>query len=376
MLASRSSSLFRVAAQSAKRPLANPATLLRARPFSSDDVKVPVAEALATTTKALEMIGWDNYDAKLQATIMVSAQSCGNNQGLVKMYQPALMAPSPGAQKPVIERDTPSSAIVNANQSPGMVAAGMAAEIVTNKLKNDGVSIAVVGSHNTCTSSGQMAYYAGKIAQTGAIGIACGNSPEFVAVTEGAKAVFGTNPIAFGIPVAGQNPLLFDMATSATTLFGVLTAKAAGQQLPEKVAYGKDGKYTRDPSQALPMDGGAIATFGAHKGAGLALMIELLGGVLANGAVLGQCESKMTAKSWGHLMIAINPDKLVDDFAGKSKSVIEAVKASKGAGFPDIILPGSIEDRIRTETEATGVLDVGKAVWDVIQETAKNGLPK
>jgi L-2-hydroxycarboxylate dehydrogenase (NAD+) len=369
-LASRA--LFRVAA----RPLAGRAALLGSRPFSSDNLSIPVDEALAKTKQALMKIGWDDSDALTQATIMVSAQSCGNNQGLVKMYQPALMAPAPGAEKPTVEKDTPSTAIVNAHQSPGMVAASMAADLAVEKLKSPGVNISVVGAHNTCTSSGQMAYYAGKIAASGNIGIVCGNSPEFVAVTEGAKAVFGTNPIAFGIPVKDANPLLFDMATSATTLFGVLTAKAAGQKLPEKCAYGKDGKFTTDPSEALPMDGGAIATFGAHKGAGLALMVELLGGVLANGAVVGQCESKMTAKSWGHLMIAINPSALVDDFEGKSAAVIAAVRASKGAGFPDIILPGQIEDGIRKKTAASGNLEVGKAVWDVILKTAEEGLPK
>ena len=43
------------------------------------------------------MIGWDEEDAALQAEIMTAAELCGNNQGLVKMYQPALMAPAPGA---------------------------------------------------------------------------------------------------------------------------------------------------------------------------------------------------------------------------------------------------------------------------------------
>ena len=57
----------------------------------------------------------------------------------------------------------------------------------------------------------------------------------------GGKAVFGTNPIAFGIPQAGAPPMTFDMATSAIALFGVLTAKAKGEPLPEGVAYKADG---------------------------------------------------------------------------------------------------------------------------------------
>ena len=62
---------------------------------------VTIAEAEKKTAQALQKVGWDEEDAALQAEIMTAAELCGNNQGLVKMYQPALMAPSPGAAKPV-----------------------------------------------------------------------------------------------------------------------------------------------------------------------------------------------------------------------------------------------------------------------------------
>ena len=114
----------------------------------------------------------------------------------------------------------------------------------------------------------------------GVIGIALANSPEFVAAAPGGKACFGTNPIAFGIP-SSSGPLCFDMATSAIALFGVLTSKAKGEPLPPNVAYGKDGGWTTDAAEAL--EGGAIATFGGHKGAGLSLCVELLAGAIEHG---------------------------------------------------------------------------------------------
>ena len=94
-----------------------------------------------------------------------------------------------------------------------------------------------------------------------------------------------------------------------------------------QVAYKADGSgFTSDPAEAL--EGGAIATFGGHKGAGLSLCVEMLAGVLSGGAVLGQCESKKAAKNWGHTLIAIDPAMLVDDFDAKAASVLQAVKAS------------------------------------------------
>merc|ERR1712087_1019142 len=116
------------------------------------------------------------------------------------------------------------------------------------------------------------------------------------------------------------------MATSAVALFGVLSAKAKGEALPQNVAYGRDGNWTTNAAEVL--GGGSIATFGGHKGAGLSLCVELLAGALSGSAVLGQCESKKVAKNWGHMFIAIQPNLLVDDFESKSDSILEAVKSS------------------------------------------------
>ena len=275
----------------------------RALCSAADVVTVTIADAESKTKAALMKIGWDDEDAGLQAKIMTAAELCGNNQGLVKMYNPALMAPSPNTTKPTIERDGPTSAVVNANQSPGMLAAVTAADLAIKKVKENG-PIAIVSAYNAGTSSGQLAFYTGRIAEAGYIGVAMANSPEWVAAAPGGKGVFGTNPVAFGVPHSGGPPMTFDMATSAYAMFGILTSKAKGEPLPDGVAYGKDGKFTTDASEVL--EGGAIATFGGHKGAGLALCVELLAGVLSGGAVLGQ-ESKLAAKSWGHTIIAINP---------------------------------------------------------------------
>lgn len=330
-------------------------------------VHVSVQEARETTAKALQMIGWDHEDAALQAEIMTAAELCGNNQGLVKMYQPALMAPSPNAGKPTVERETPTSAVVNANQSPGMLAAVNAADLAVHKATTNG-PIAIVTSYNTSTSSGQLAFYVERMARKGIIGIAMANSPEFVAAAQGGKPVFGTNPIAVGIPQKDAVPFTFDMATSAIALFGLLTSKAQNTPLPSNVAYGKDGGWTTDAAEVL--DGGAIATFGGHKGAGLALCIELLAGALSGSAVLGLVESKKSAKSWGHLFIAIDPNALTDDFESKTASVIAAVKASGD----NVRIPGERSANMSEERKAVGIMPVPQKIWESIVLTAEHGI--
>ena len=83
---------------------------------AADTVTVSVKEAQSTTAQALRMIGWDDEAADVQAEIMTAAELCGNNQGLVKMFKPELMAPAPGAGKPVVERETASCAVIKGKQ--------------------------------------------------------------------------------------------------------------------------------------------------------------------------------------------------------------------------------------------------------------------
>ena len=147
---------------------------------AADTVTVSVKEAQSTTAQALRMIGWDDEAADVQAEIMTAAELCGNNQGLVKMFNPSLMAPQPGAGKPVVERETATSAAINANQAPGMLAAVTASDLAAAKaLENN---VAVVSAYNTSTSSGQLAFYAERQAKRGLVCLALANSPEFVRV--------------------------------------------------------------------------------------------------------------------------------------------------------------------------------------------------
>ena len=108
---------------------------------AADTVTVSVHEAQSTTAQALRMIGWDDEAADVQAEIMTAAELCGNNQGLVKMFNPSLMAPQPGAGKPRRRRETATSAAINANQAPGMLAAVTASDLAADKALENNVAV-------------------------------------------------------------------------------------------------------------------------------------------------------------------------------------------------------------------------------------------
>jgi LDH2 family malate/lactate/ureidoglycolate dehydrogenase len=193
-----------------------------------------------------------------------------------------------------------------------------------------------------------------------------------VSAAPGAQPVFGTNPLAVGIPTSAE-PFSFDMATSAVALFGVLSAKAKGEPLPSGVAYDSSGNFTTDASSVL--NGGSIATFGGHKGLGLSLCVELLAGVLSGSAVLGQCPSKKEAKSWGHCFIAINPNLLVDDYPQKVTSVIETVRQSAPDGNNVVRIPGQRSIQTAKLRRESGTMPIPIKIWESIVNTSKNGLP-
>jgi LDH2 family malate/lactate/ureidoglycolate dehydrogenase len=214
------------------------------------------------------------------------------------------------------------------------------------------------------------------MARKGYIGLAAANSPELVSAAPGAKPVFGTNPLAVGIPTTNDDlntpPFTFDMATSAIALFGVLSSQAKGEPLPEGVAYDVDGNFTTDASAVL--QGGSIATFGGHKGLGLALCVELLAGALSGSAVLGQVTtSKKEARNWGHVFICIQPNLLVGNYPSKVSSIIETVQASGGSSGK-IRIPGQRSMETAQERRANGTVPIPIKIWESIVHTSKHGL--
>ena len=112
------------------------------------------------------------------------------------------------------------------------------------------------------------------------------------------------------------------------------------------------------------------ATFGGHKGAGLALCVELLAGALSGGAVLGTGPPKKEARNWGHTFVAIRPDALVDDFDAKASSICAAVKASG----PSVRIPGESSAKTAAARVAADELPIPAKIWASIQHTAANGI--
>jgi len=117
-----------------------------------------------------------------------------------------------------------------------------------------------------------------RLASEGLLALMFANTPGAIAPWGGAKAVFGTNPIAFACPLPGKPPIVVDLSLSKVARGNVLAAKQKGETIPEGWALDAAGKPTIDAAAALA---GTMLPLGDAKGTALALMVELLAEIAA-----------------------------------------------------------------------------------------------
>jgi LDH2 family malate/lactate/ureidoglycolate dehydrogenase len=315
-------------------------------------MKITIRELEDLTARAVKKFGYSDEEKRAICEVLLYAQLRGNNQGVAKLIGKGIPR-DPHAGEIIIEKETPISARINGNRNHAMVVVKKALEIVIEKAKKNGFGIA--GTFNTNTSSGAIGYFASELARQGLIGFVFGRSPERVAMHGSYEPVFGTNPLAVGIP-AVPDPITLDMSTAAISFYGLVEASTAGQEIPDDVAYDAVGKPTTNPKEAMQ---GAIRSFDrSHKGSGLALINEILGGPLVGAAFCGLGDSK---GNWGHLIYAIDPDILGDreEFIRHVGEIITRVKGTrKLPGVREIFVPGERGAHRARQHRESGMIEV------------------
>lgn len=302
--------------------------------------------------------GFSREDAQSVAEYLMWADMSGiHTQGLIKMTGTEPLQKIAPKHEIKIERDTKLSQLIDGGAQPAPVVCQRATSVLIEKAKEHG--FAIVGVRNTYSSNGAQAFYAEKIAQQDLIGVVCSRSPASATGFGSIDPLFGTNPIGFGFPTT-EDPLVFDMATSAMTFYGLVLAKARGERIPENMAIDTEGAPTTDPEAA--MDGAILPFDRAYKGAGLGMVVEMLAGPLVNSSWI---DNKTFAEEWGSLFIAIDPDLLVDttEFKQSATDLVEKIKSSrKGEGVDTIRLPGERALESRRAAVMAGMVEVEDAI--------------
>ena len=320
-------------------------------------MKIKIEELKEKVTQILEpKFGKEGADAILDCFLWADMSGI-STQGVIKLTGSEPVQDVVPTGQIEVERETKLSKNLNANNNPAPFAATVAMREAITMAKEHGV--AVVGVRNTRSSNGVQAYYVEQMAKNDLIGIMCSRSPAASAGFGSIDPLFGTNPVGFGFPTDGA-PLVFDMATSAMTFYGLVLAKAQGIEIPKDMAIDKEGNPTTDPEAAMS---GALLSFDrGYKGAGLAMMVEMLAGPLVGSAYI---DNKTFEEEWGTFMIAIDPHILIDRdvFKKNASDLISKVKESRHIDeIASIRLPGERAQQNYKKTLESGEVDVDENI--------------
>jgi delta1-piperideine-2-carboxylate reductase len=273
-------------------------------------------------------LGHDALDAELIADHLIDCELRGLAYGgLARAISIAERLERTGdRRRPMgILHETPVSARLDGGDHIGYVVAHRATTLAIEKAEAAG--IALVGASDTWYT-GMLSYYAEMAAARGLVSIIASNASPWVAPHGATEGRLGTNPICLGFPSA-TDPIIFDIGTSAIIHAEVTLAKRLGNDLPENVAFDRDGSPTVDPAAALA---GAFAAWGGHKGSGLAIAVQLLGILAGSPAIPGELAG------FGYLIVAMRPDLMgsAETFRRNVSAFADAVRSARpiGGGSP------------------------------------------
>jgi len=259
-----------------------------------------------------------------------------------------------------ITHETPVSAKIDGGDHIGYVVAHRATTVAIEKALTSG--IAVVGADDTWYT-GMLSYYAEMAAAQGLVSIIASNASPWVAPHGATEGRFGTNPMCFGFPSADE-PVIWDVGTSAIIHAEATLAKRLGQQLPEGVAFDRDGQPTRDPAAALT---GAFAAWGGHKGSGLGIVVQLLG-ILAGSPPIPPDLAK-----FGFTIVVMRPDLLgpADTFRKNVSAYAQAVRTARPvSGGDPVRMPFDRSRRDRQRRLTDDRVDLPDVLFEQLSKLA------
>ncbi|WP_284139418.1 ureidoglycolate dehydrogenase [Virgibacillus sp. LDC-1] len=253
-----------------------------------------------------------------------------------------------------LEKTGPCTAIYHGDNGAGHVAAKYAMDEAIKIAKENG--IAVVGVREM-SHSGAISYFTEEAAKQDLIGISMCQSDPMVVPFGGAEPYYGTNPLAFAAPGTDGRIISFDMATTVQAWGKVLHARSKNTAIPDTWAVDGNGEPTTDPSKVR-----ALLPIAGPKGYGLAMMIDVLSGILL-GLPFGNKVSSMyhdlsEGRNLGQLHIVINPSaftsiELFKENIGQTMDDLNAIKPAKG--FDKVYYPGQNYEKIEKDYAENGI---------------------
>ena len=330
----------------------------------------------AFTIAVSKKYGLDDVDANVFASNLIDANLTGvDTHGLtrlaiyLKRIKLGLINPNP---KMTFEQKFPIAAVLNADNGLGQIAGDKAISKAIEMARVYGIG--AVGVKNS-QHFGALGYYCNKAAQNELICLAFTNAEPALPPWGSYEAFFGTNPIAMGVPVKNDDPIIIDLSTSIVARGKIISASKKKEPIPEGWALDPDGNPTTDAEKALA---GSVLTMAGPKGYALAMMVDILSGVLS-GSGFGRNVHSMykdlkNPANVGHFFICINIEAFLpkEIFFRRIKQMKEEIMNSKKRqGVDEIRMPGERKFKTKNERLKNGI-QLGNDVIDELKSLAKD----
>ncbi len=324
--------------------------------------RVPAKAISGLIADALAATGLPEADATKCAELMLEADLTGADaHGVFRLPQYAnrLKLGSTNARpKIVVKKTAAATALVDGDNGMGHLVVACAAETAIELAREAGVAWVGVRNSNHAGSAG---VYAALPVAHGMVGIysAVANA-NHMPLHGGAEQLLGTNPLAVAVPAGTEAPVVLDIATSIVSYGTIKNYRLQNKPMPEGwMVDPKDGAPITDPNQGAD---GLLLPMAGYKGAGLAIILGLLGGVL-NGALFGRDVIDFNANpkavtNTGQFVVALDVARFLplDAFKAEVDRHIRELRDSKVLpGFEGVRLPGEQRQKRRIERLRDGV---------------------
>jgi len=300
----------------------------------------------------LMALGASEEVATVVAESLVLSNLVGHDShGIVRLVQYASFVQSgqvlPSATPEVVARRT-ATAVVDGAWGFGQPAAQLATRLAVELGHSSGVAAVTI---KDCNHIGRLGEYVADLADAGMVGVSFCNSGPVVAPYGGAGRVMGTNPFAWGVPRRDGASAILDFATSNVAEGKLNIARAEGRRVAPGSIVDSDGRPSEDPNDFYA--GGALVPFGAHKGSGMSVLIELTGGLLSG---MGTSPASNYLGGNGTVILGIDIAAFVDlaAFLDEVDEFCAIMKRAAGTGA-EVLVPGELESRTRVERERDGI---------------------
>ena len=342
-------------------------------------IKIDFNHLVEIYVKILKTTGMSSGNAYLAAKVLATTDMWGDPFHGGMSLGKFVMIAREGGMNPLAEievvKEGDSWAIIDGNDGLGHVTSCKAMEFAIRKARKNG-GISIVGVKNSM-HFGDAGYYALMAAKEDMIGLAMSNVNPVMTVPGGAGRILGNNPLAYAAPAGKEKPIFLDISMSKVAGAKLHYAESKGESIPEGWAIDSLGNPLTDPSLFNKDGGGALLPIAKHKGYGLALLVEILAGVITGAAMTKDIsvweEECSTPSNEGHSFLAINIESLMplENFKNRMDSLIRYIKTSpKAPGVDRIYLPGEMELEREEKARKEGVI-LEDPILESLEKTTK-----